>query len=110
MADCGWTPHFSRRFGLFLLQKLTARARGLVHKAQSVIHATFSPLLAPSVSLALYGSPGVSPPQMMQYTGELRVLVGQPFERMLETALCFRRARVNLDFLWPTVILMKGTQ
>jgi Putative transposase len=24
--------------------------------------------------------------------------------------LCFRRARVNLDFPWPTVILMKETQ
>ena len=25
-------------------------------------------------------------------------------------SLCFRRARVNLDFPWPTVILMKETR
>jgi hypothetical protein len=27
-----------------------------------------------------------------------------------EEDVCFRRACVNLDFQWPTVILNKGTQ
>lgn len=39
-----------------------------------------------SARAGLHGAPGVSPPQMVQYTGELRVFVGQPFERILETA------------------------
>jgi hypothetical protein len=30
--------------------------------------------------------------------------------RRTELFLCFRRARVNLDFPWPTVILMKATR
>jgi nucleotide-binding universal stress UspA family protein len=39
-----------------------------------------------SARAGLHGAPGVSPPQMVPYTVELRGLVGQPSERILETA------------------------
>jgi urea carboxylase len=39
--------------------------------------------------------------------GQLRAGDRVRFRRL---SVCFRPARVNLDFLWPTVILRKGTQ
>jgi hypothetical protein len=34
----------------------------------------------------------------------------RPVWRTKQSNVCFRQARVNLDFPWPTVILMKDTR